>query len=161
MLKIRFNTISSSAHGSFAPGEVAVVPEDFATPLLEGGFASLVEEVAAEAPAEGPSEAQELADSLRDAGFTGEAGFQELSGSESPSEDGSGPDDDDALAAALGVTGETLSGETLTREINTVLSTFGAAPAPEQVEQPGEGVASLAGGDLTKPTGQRKTTARE
>lgn len=138
---IRFRTQSNSPYGTYSPGQVAVVSEEFAEPLLEGGYAELVD-VDIPIEDEGHSEAQELADSARDAGFTGEAGFQDESVTTG--------DDDGDLAAALGVS------EPAAPEI-PVVANFGAAKTPAEAETPGEGVASLTGGDLVKPTGRRKT----
>jgi hypothetical protein len=41
-MRIRFFTTSASAHGSFKPGEIGDLPEDFCGPLIEGGYAEAV-----------------------------------------------------------------------------------------------------------------------
>lgn len=152
---IRFNTNSASEYGTYAPGTVAVVPEDFAAPLLEGGYATLETGIKVDEFVEA-SEAQELADEAREAGFLGEADLQDQTASQEPESGTSAPaavdeDDDEALAAALGAS------VTATTAPSIVTSTFSAAAGPEVEVIAGDGVASLTGGDLTEPTGKRKT----
>lgn len=153
---IRFRTQSNSPFGTYSPGQVAIVPEDFATPLLEGGYAEIVEDVVID-PEPSP-EAQELADLARDAGFTGEANFQELLNPSGDENDGSGSgDDEDALAAALGADQAAVAEAAAADIPIPVIANFGAASPPAEQDTPGDGVGSLEGGDIVKPTGRRKT----
>lgn len=43
-MRIKFNVLSASANGVFNVGDVADLDEKFASPLVKGGFAELLEE---------------------------------------------------------------------------------------------------------------------
>lgn len=44
IMRIKFNVLSASANGVFNVGDVADLDEKFASPLVKGGFAELLEE---------------------------------------------------------------------------------------------------------------------